>query len=423
MKVVILNASDLEGGAARAAYRLHLGLQEIGTVSQMLVQAKTSDDKAVITSRNKLSRAFSKLRPTLNNLPLQFYLNRDRLTFSSQWLADSVAAQIAELNSDIINLHWVCNGYLQIESIAKFAKLNQPLVWTLHDMWAFTGGCHYSKDCERYTDACGACPQLQSSKNWDLSRWIWWRKVKAWKNLNLAIVTPSLWLAKCANSSSLFSNLRVEVIPNGLDTTKYRPISQQVARELLNLPQDKQLVLFGALSATSDPRKGFHLLQPTLQNLSKSGWAEKIELVIFGSSQAENQIDLGFKSRFLGQLNDDISLALVYSAANVTIVPSIQEAFGQTASESLACGTPVVCFDSTGLKDIVEHQQNGYRAKCFSIDDLAQGIIWVLENKERYQKLCDRARQKAKQEFTLELQASRYLSLFSDLAGGNHQKI
>lgn len=412
MKVLLLSTSDIEGGAARAAHRLHQGLQSSGVVSQMLVQNKMSDDRAVITQRNKLSKEFSKFKPTLDNLLLQFYPDRDRTIFSSQWLSDSIPSQVAQLEADIINLHWVCSGYLQIESISKFTK---PLVCTLHDMWAFTGGCHYSGECDRYKNSCGACPQLHSSKNWDLSRWIWQRKAKAWKDLNLAIVTPSSWLAKSASSSSLFSDFRVEIIPHGLDTQRYKPINRQVARELLSLPQDKKLVLFGAINATSDPRKGFHMLQPALQKLSKSAWKEQIELVVFGSSQAENPIHLGFKSKYLGLLNDDISLALIYSAADVTIVPSIQEAFGQTASESLACGTPVVSFDSTGLKDIVEHQQNGYRAKCFNVDDLAQGIAWVLENRERHQKLCDRARQKAEQEFNQELQARRYLSLFTEI--------
>ena len=412
MNLLILSSSDIEGGAARASYRLHQGLQNIGVASQLLVKDKSSDDGAVIASQAKLGKEFDKLRSTLDRLPLQLYPNRDRAVFSSQWLPDFTLPLVAQLCPDIINLHWVFGGYLQLETISKFS---QPLVWTLHDMCAFTGGCHYSRDCVRYTDFCGACPQLGSNSNWDVSRWVWQRKSKAWKETNLTIVTPSSWLAQCAQASSLFRDLRVEVIANGLDTEKYRPLDQANARKLLNLPQDKQLILFGALGATSDERKGFHLMQPALQSLSRSGWGEKIELVVFGSSQTENQIDLGFKSRYVGRLNDDLSLALLYSAADVMIVPSVQEAFGQTASESLACGTPVVAFDATGLKDIVEHQENGYLARPFEIEDLAQGIAWVLENKERHQKMCDRARQKAEQEFTLELQASRYLSLFTEI--------
>lgn len=412
MKVVLVNDSDIEGGAARAAYRLHQGLQRISVVSQMLVQAKMSDDIAVITQKNRLSKEFSKLRPTLNNLPLQFYPERERIIFSSQWLSDSICSQLAQLSSDIINLHWVCGGYLQIETLSK---LNKPLVWTLHDMWAFTGGCHYSKDCDRYMDACGACPQLYSTKSWDLSRWVWWRKANAWKALNLTIVTPSSWLAKCASFSSLFKDLPVKVIPNGLDTQRYKPINRRLAREILNLPQDKQLILFGALSATSDPRKGFHLLQPALQSLSKSGWQDQLDVVIFGSSQPINQPDLGLKSHYLGKLSDDISLALLYAAADVFVSPSIQDNLPNTVLEAISCGTPCVAFNIGGMPDIIEHQQNGYLAQSYQIEDLARGIVWVLDNRERHQKLCDRARQKAEQEFTLEIQARRYLSLFTEI--------
>jgi glycosyltransferase involved in cell wall biosynthesis len=413
MKVLHISTYDTTAGAGRATYRLQKSLLKVGVDSQMLVKNKASDDRTVISAaESKIEKLLSRLSHSIDLLPLQCYRQRKLEMFSPQWFPDRVTPRVVQLEPDIINLHGICNGYLRIETIVKF---NKPLVWTLHDMWAFTGGCHYSKDCDRYTASCGACPHLHSSNDWDLSRWVWQRKAKAWKDLNLTLVTPSTWLAKCASSSYLFNKLQVEVIPNGLDTRKYKPINRQVVRELLNLPQNKQIVLFGATRATTDSRKGYPLLQLALQKLGQSGWKEKIELIVFGASQAENPVDLGLKSHYIGKLHDDISLAALYSAADVMLVPSTQEAFGQTATESLACGTPVVSFDSTGLKDIVEHQRNGYRAKCFSCDDLANGIAWVLENKERHQKLSHRAREKVEQEFTMEIQARRYLSLYTEI--------
>ncbi len=412
MKVLHISTFDTAGGAAIAAYRLHRGLQNISVDSQMLVRARLSDDKAVAMPKTNLGKSAARLRASLDSLPLRSYHNVDHHAFSPQWVLDGIAAQVAQLTLDVINLHWVCNGYLQIETISKLKK---PLVWTLHDMWPFTGGCHYSEECDRYINSCGACPQLKSNKDWDLSRSVWQRKAKAWKNLNLTIVSPSHWLAQCARKSLLFRDLRVDVIPHGLNIERYKPINKKVARYSFNLPEDKQLVLFGAVSATQDRRKGFDLLQLALQKLGQSQWKEKIELVVFGSSQPENSVNLGFNVHYLGRLKDDTSLALVYSSADVMIVPSVQEAFGQTASESLACGTPVIAFAGTGLGDIVEHQRNGYLARPFEIEDLTQGIVWVLENKERYQKLCDRAREKAEQEFSLDLQAHRYLSLFREI--------
>jgi glycosyltransferase involved in cell wall biosynthesis len=412
MNVLHLSTSDIEGGAARAAYRLHQGLKTAGITSQMLVRAKDSIDPSVIADRSPLT----KLGPPLSGLPLKLYPHRDPGMFSLQWSPDAIAPKVKQLNPDIINLHWICNGFLQIETIAKLKK---PLIWTLHDMWAFTGGCHYSQECDRYTDSCGSCPQLHSSKNRDLSRWVWQRKNRAWQELNLTVVSPSNWLGECAKSSSLFSNVRVEIIPHGPDLEKYKRIDKLVARNLLNLPPDKQLVLFGASPGTTgDRRKGLYLLQPAIQKLNQFGWRDKLELVVFGGSKPENPVDLGFKIHYLGQFQDDISLALVYSAADVMVVPSTQEAFGQTASEALACGTPVVAFAATGLKDIVDHQHNGYLANPFEVDDLARGIAWVLEDEERHQKLCLNAREKAEGEYSLELQAHRYQKLYQAILDG-----
>ncbi|MBV6624852.1 MAG: glycosyltransferase family 4 protein [Rivularia sp. (in: Bacteria)] len=416
MKVLHLSTHDTSGGAARAAYRLHKGLQEIGLDSQMLVQEKSSSDKTVIAPKIRLSQGIAKTKLTFETLPLKFYRQRSKGTFFSQWLPDRVVSQVANIKPDIINLHWISGAFMQIESIAKF---KQPLVWTLHDMWVFTGGCHVAKDCQRYTQSCGACPQLNSNNNWDLSRWVHKRKTKAWQSLvnsnNLTLVAPSNWIAECAKSSSLFKNSRVEVIPHGLNTQKYRPIKQTIAREILGLPQNKKLILFGAIEATSDRNKGFHLLQPALQQLSQSGTNHNTEVVIFGASQPENPPELGFKTHYLGHLYDDTSLATVYSAADVMLVPSLQESFGQTASESLACGTPVVAFNATGLKDIISHQECGYLAQPYNVDDFARGITWVLENTQRHEKLSFYAREKAAREFSLELQAKRYSTLFEQI--------
>ena len=415
MEPLLICRSDIEYGADRAAYRLHRGLQEIGVDSKMLVQNKLSGDHNAIGIEGNLTRKLVNFRETFDAWPVKFYRDRQGM-FWPGWFPDRIKSKVSQIEPDVINLHWICRGYLQIETLAKFDK---PLVWTFHDMWGFTGGCNYSEDCDRYTASCGNCPLLGSNMDCDLSRWVWQRKAKAWKNLNLAIVTPSKWMAERARASSLFKEARVEVIPNGLDTQRYQPFDRSTARKLLKLPQDKQLVLFGAISATSDRRKGFHLLQPALQSLSQSGWHERIELVVFGSSQPSNPPNLGFESHYLGKLGDDISLNLVYAAADVFVAPSIQDNLPNTVMEAIACGTPCVAFKIGGMPDMIEHQQNGYLAPAFEIEELGRGIAWVLENKERHQKLCDRAREKAEQEFSQELMARRYSSLFAELLAGD----
>lgn len=412
MKSLIISTADINGGAARAAYRLHQGLQSINLASQMLVQAKSSDDVTVVSPKNKIDQGAAMARSTIDSLPLLLYRQSDYEIYSLQWLPNQVAAKVAQINPDIINLHWICAGFLAIETLTKFTK---PIIWTLHDMWPFTGGCHYSQECNRYTGSCGACPQLSSSHNRDLSHWVWQRKAKAWKGINLTVVTPSVWLAKCASVSTLFKDLRIEVIPNGLDTARYKPMNRQMARQMLGLPQDIHLVLFGAIKATSDPRKGFHLLQQALQRLNNSEWKDKLSLVVVGAAKPSHQPVLGFETYYLGRLNDDISLALIYAAVDVFIAPSVQDNLPSTVMEALSCGTPCVAFDIGGMPDMIEHQKNGYLAQSFEVEDLAQGIIWVLENAERYQKLSSYARRKVEQEYTQELQAHRYSSLFSEI--------
>jgi glycosyltransferase involved in cell wall biosynthesis len=408
IKVLHLSTSDMDGGGARAAYRLHEGLKSEQVDSRMLVRAKASTDKSVIAEKSLIT----KLGPPLSGLPLKFYPKTYGM-FSSQYFFDAIASRVNQINPDIIHLHWICNGFIRVESLSKFKK---PLVWTLHDMWPFTGGCHYTNECLGYKNACGSCPQLNSKSSRDLSSWTLTRKLNSWKQLNPIIVSPSHWLAQCALESKLFNNYRVKVIPHGLDLSKYKPLDRTLARNLLNLPQDKQLILFGASSgATGHARKGFHLLQPALQKLNQMQSVSNLELVVFGASQPENPLDLGFKTHYLGTFQDDISLSLIYSAANVMVVPSTQEAFGQTALEALACGTPVVAFASTGVQDIVNHQHDGFLAKPFEIEDLAEGIAWILEKEDRYLKLCLQARQNAKNKFSVKLQADRYLDIYNNL--------
>ena len=414
MKTLLLNTSDTGGGAARAAYRLHEGLRNLKVDSQMLVAVKSSSDRSVVgtSAQSGIGKARTGLRLTLDQLPLKFYSQGGTTNFSPHWFPDRVNHQVVQLAPDIINLHWVSAGFLQIETLKKFKR---PLVWTLHDMWAFTGGCHYNEECDRYMATCGSCPQLGSSRDWDLSRWIWQRKAKAWRDIDLTVVTPSNWLAQCARKSSLFGDRKIEVISNSIDTDTYRPIDKKVARDILKLPQDKQLILFLSLQATSDRRKGFHLLQPALQKLSQAGWKEKLELIVVGASTPQTPPQFGFESHYLGTLKDDQTLTLAYSAADVFIVTSIQDNLPNTLLEATSCGTPCVGFNIGGIPDTIEHQHTGYLADPNGIDDLVRGIIWTLENEERYYKLSHNAREKAEREFSQQHQAQRYLSLFEQI--------
>lgn len=409
MKVLHLSTSDLDGGAARAAYRLHQGLCEGGIDSQMLVRDRESLDNHVLVEKTLKTR----LGPMMNGMPLKPYKHRRADLFSPQWFPDTLAARVSSLNPDILTLHWVCNGFVQIETLARF---NLPMVWVAHDMWPFTGGCHYAQSCDRYTQSCGSCPQLNSQVSQDLSHKVWQRKAKAWRDIDLTLVAPSHWFAEVMRSSSLFQHRRIEVIPHGLDLQQYQPLDKAFAREAFNLPRGKMLVLFGASSGvTNDPRKGFQFLQGALQQLSQTDWQDQIEVVIFGINQPQEPLDLGFPVHYLGRLRDEVSLVLAYSSADVMVVPSTHESFGQTASEALACGTPVVAFNATGPKDIITHQQDGYLSQPYEVEDLRQGLIWVLEDPDRHRRLCHQSRINAERAMPLSLQAERYQALYHNL--------
>ena len=351
MKVSVVSTNDFSGGAARGAYRLHKGLLSTGVDSTMFVRQKDTDDKSVIRIPGKLEWFTSPITRRLDILPIKFYRNHQRSTWSIGWLRNGTRSHLIGSDSDLIHLQWIGQGFVPIKAIGR---LHRPIVWTIQDTWAFTGGCHYPEDCTRYRNACGACPQLSSKREWDLSRRVWKTKRNHWKHVDLTIVALSRWLADCARASSLFAEKRVEVIPLGIDTTVFRPMNKAFAREALNLPQKKKIVLAGAINVTGDPRKGFDLVRGALKRLASRRSMEETELLVFGGSQFDEFPDLGFGVKNLGYVHDDVTLALCYSAADVFVAPSRQEAFGQTVLEASACGTPCVTFDLTGPCDIVD---------------------------------------------------------------------
>ena len=412
MKIVILSTIDIGGGAARAAYRLHKGVQSVGIDSQMLVQTKYGDDHTVIGPQTKLQKGLAIIKPTLDSLPLQLYPKRNNVIFSPAILPNNIATKVTRLDPDIINLHWVAGGFLKPKTLKHF---NKPLIWTLHDMWAFTGGCHYDEECARYRESCGKCPVLVSSNNRDLSRWIWKHKYEAWKDLDFIVVTTSRWLGDCAKASSLFHNKQVRVIPSCLDLSIFKPFNKQIARELLSLPQDKKMILFGAMNSTSDKRKGFQHLQSALQEMVNNKYGTEIELIVFGSSEQSDIPNLGLKTHYFGTLHDDISLALLYNASDVLVAPSTQENLANTVMEALACGTPCVAFGIGGMSDMIEHKRTGYLAQPFDAEDLAKGIAWVIEDEERWQVLSHQSRQKVEEEFAIESVAQRYAELYKEV--------
>ena len=412
-KILHVNTSDQHGGAARAAYRLHLGLQKTGLCSTMFVQEKLGEDQTVYGAETKVGKLLVKFWPYIDWFPAKFYRNANVLNFTPAIVPGNAIKKIKRIGADVIHLHWIANGFIRIESLGSLR--GRPIVWTLHDSWAFTGGCHVPYECTRYIESCGKCPVLGSGTNYDISRWVWRRKAKVLKELNITIVTPSRWMGECARRSSLFKGMRVEVIPNGINIDTYKPLNQDFCREALLLPKDKKIILFGAMYSTSDKNKGFDYLVSAFRRIAKTSYQNDVIAVVLGASEPKEKIDFGLEVRFLGHLYDDTSMAVAYSAADVFVAPSIQENLSNMVLEAMACGVPCVAFDIGGMPDMIEHQRTGYLAQAYKVEDLEKGILWAVDNNERRSDLSNACRLKVVEGFSDIKTAKQYSALYDEL--------
>ena len=413
LKILIVSKYDNEGGAAIAANRLHKSLITSGVDSRMLVQKKMSDDYSVMGPVTVKQKIFGVVSFYVDQLPTYLYKKRLPYLFSPAWFSSGdILKQINAIDPDVVHVHWSCKGMLSIKDIEK---IKAPIIFTMHDSWLFTGGCHIPFECKNYRTGCGRCPTLASSSSQDLSSKVFERKLALYsKKEDVTFVAVSNWLRDCADESALFEGKEIRCVPNAISTEEFKPIEKAVAKSILSLKSDKKLILFGALSATSDLNKGFKELTEALNQLTLNN----VEIVVFGSSRPETEVVSKYKIRYMGRLNDTISLRILYSAADVMIVPSLMESFGQTASEAMSCGTPVVAFDTSGLRDIVDHKINGYLAKAFDSADLAVGMEWILRS-QNYNELCLKARQKVVREFDGEIVAEAYKTIYANAVAGS----
>ena len=412
MRVLFLSTNDTLGGAAIAAIRLFRSVASTsGVTAQMLVQSKSGCDPLVIKPESDISKLLSLVRlPFETLLVRRVYRRAQTANFMPSRLPDGLRSRIDAFSPDVLHVHWVGHSFLRPETLSQ---VSCPIVWTLHDMWALTGGCYYDGGCGKYTTECGECPVLGSTRRIDLSTRVMRRKRSAWRDLDLTIVSPSRWLASCAASSSLHSSRRIEVIPYGLSPEIFQPWPKSEARRMLGLPNGVNLVLFGA-AGLSDPRKGFSYLQAALSKLLPSRL--NLELVVFGGQLPPASIqELGVKVHSLGRLGDELTAALAYSAADLFVAPSLEDNLPNTVLEASMCGTPVVAFRVGGIPDIVEHKVTGILVEPRSSEDLARAIQSLIEDPDTRARFATSARTKSVQEFAHDLQATRYLSLYSQL--------
>ena len=407
MKVVIVSSSDLYGGAARAAYRLHRALLDQNIDSKMIVQKKISDDYTVISSSSRIKALINSLRPALDHIIMK--LVGSKVLFSSSYLPfSSVVDKIIEMNPDIVHLHWVTGGTLKIEDLSR---IPYPIVWNCQDMWPFTGGCHYDEHCEGYKKGCGNCQVLGSHKTNDLSKRVFHRKLKTYSKIkDMTVIGVSKWITECAKESILFQKRKILTIPNGIDTKLFKPIDKSIVKSIFQIPLDKKVILFGAMNSLSDPRKGAKELFKALEYLN----LDNTVFVIAGSSKPKIPLELKYPVFFIPPLSDEVSLPLMYNVADVMVIPSLQENLANSIIESLSCGIPVVAFNIGGNPDMIEHKKNGYLAKEMDTTDMAKGIEWIL-NHDQYDSLSLNARNKVMMEFDSDVVSQKYIELYKTI--------
>jgi len=419
MKVLHLSSIDVGGGAIRATNALHGMLSDAGVDSRVLVKRKLGNDPTVFEwldgRQGPADQLWRRLSGRFDQFPTRFLKTSNTAGHSPEWVPDFLANSVNRSNADIVNVHWVCEGFM---NPATLPKLQKPVVWTSYDMWPICGAEHYAGDCTRYIDGYNRDNRPEGESGFDINRWVWKRKRKAWRNLdNVTMVVATKWLADCFRRSVLFRDTKLEIIPHGIDHRVFKKIDKSFARDALNLPQDARLILFGAMGGTGLHRKGFQFLVPALKRIREQGLKNDTRLVVFGTSTPDARLDFGFDVSYLGRL-DSYSLALAYASADVFAMPSMEDNLPLTVLESLACATPVVCFDIGGMLDIMEHRKTGYLAKSFDVDDLARGIEWVLEDEARRDSMGDAGRNRVEAGFTLEGQAASYVQLYEAIRAG-----
>ena len=359
------------------AGRLHKEFIKAGIDSSVISLKLDFPDSKTIKRAGKKATFISWLDSKIKN-----YSDRNNIKkfglFSYPILGTNVSKIPEVKNADIIYLHWVLGGFLNLANIEKLAKLGKPIVFYMHDMWYITGGCHQSFTCEKYKSHCFDCQVFPNHKKKDRSYKGFEKKRKLYQKYNnLYFISPSKWLFDCAKQSALTKNKPIFHIPNILDRTLFKSFDKKTAKQILNINTNEIIICFGAVSVSS-PYKGWAYLQKALEMLPKD---RNISILIFGNDNNKEFAEaIPFKTKFMGILRDDYSTNLVYNAADIFVAPSLAENLPYTIYESLSCGTPVVAFDVGGIADMIDHERNGYLAKYRNAEDIADGIMYCLEN-------------------------------------------
>ena len=362
-----------KGGAYNGAKRLNEMLTEHGIESKIIVRTKTDDASPAICAFDSPLQGFvSKAKNVINLLCKKGDVKRDIL-------GTDLTSNPFVKEADVIFIHWI-STFLSPKQIYKLTTLkDKKVIFWMHDMWLFTGGCHVDRRCGGYASECRDCSMAgkYAAKSFD-------RKKDFIKRSDMTVCGPSRWIVDEAKKSSILEGKKIEYIPNTYDSRIFNSeCNRENIRKKLGLSLDKRLILFGAAdTGTANDDKGFSYLINAIKQLDMT---DK-QLVVIGNADGAKEMLKEYDSVFLGYINDEHKLADIYRSVDVFVNPSLQESFGYTVCESMACGTPVTAFAVGGMLDQIEHKVNGYLAEFKNSEELALGIDFCLNNREKLSK-------------------------------------
>jgi glycosyltransferase involved in cell wall biosynthesis len=408
MKVTVVNTTERNGGAAIACQRLFEAHQLCGhDVQYLFMDSETNESQSRFSFLAKYPKKLKQLKLYFEKLHFSFFQKSKnfRFKYSTAKYGYDISKHPAIQEADVINIHWVQQGFLSIESIQKLIRTGKPLVWTLHDMWPFTGGCHYTEECQQHLKECGACFMLKNPSPTDLSHRLWLQKRDLYAQKNISFITSSKWLRDAALESSLLKNQSVQAIPIPVDSSFFKPKKKASDRKYSLLIQAMNL---------KDERKGLKYFLECLNYLKEKhpDSISRIRVNYFGKTSSPIMEEIGFECKYYGFLSDPQAILDVYQDSDVLVMPSLQDNLPNVVLEGIACGLPVVGFNTGGIPEMVLHKENGYITEKHNSQGLAEGIIWVLESEERYSKLSKASRNLALTEYGQQYASAQYFQAY-----------
>lgn len=418
MRVLIVNTSERTGGAAIAANRLMEALKNNGVKAKMLVRDKDTDQITVCALKKSWRHRFRFVWERFVIYKANAFKKHNLFQVDIANVGADITALPEFKEADIIHLHWINQGFLSLTDIRKIIDSGKPVVWTMHDMWPFTGICHYSGTCDKYLTECHHCPMLLNGGcAKDLSSRVFLKKQKMLRGAHITFVACSHWLEQLASQSSLLSGQRVLSVPNAINTNLFRPEDKREARLSFNLPADKTLLLFSSMKIT-DKRKGIDYMLEACRLLADAQpqLVQQLGIVIVGKEAASMKQLFPFPVYTVDYVSDEKSMARLYNAVQAFVTPSLQDNLPNTIVEAMSCGTPCIGFKVGGIPEMIDHKENGYIAQYCDAADLAEGIRYVLSEAD-YAALSAAALKKATQTYAESAVAMKYIKIYNQASG------